>query len=284
MKIGLGSRSLVSKITISTKWYTGNQVPEVSVALNDEEKSETVLHRKVLSPDTEHTFEINPTRASECLILCYHDGGIARINLFGEALTGTEKKSNLLEYASISHVSNDHYGTPADAIKGNREVNHMLGWESARSGFGEHALFTLRKPSIIREMIVDTYMHRLNAPLSCHLFGALADQETGITGAWESRPRWGIRFDEGTEKIPGDFPDYMRRKSYLDENVPDPTGFDIFLAPGEGWTPLLSFGPLNPDTWHRFDQIESSAAVTDLLFMHYPNGGIHGLKIHGEEQ
>ena len=62
---------------------------------------------------------------------------------FGEALQDRSQPINLLESAAICSVSNAHYGHPADAIVGVREVDYMKGWESARGSFGEHAVFHL---------------------------------------------------------------------------------------------------------------------------------------------
>ena len=91
LTIGLGStkqpeRFDVDHISISTKWFTGNQVPCVSVYLIDEiSGSETgVLDRVDLAPDSEHEFNIAPTSATECRVELFYEGGIARINFFGE--------------------------------------------------------------------------------------------------------------------------------------------------------------------------------------------------------
>ena len=76
--IGLENRAAVSRISISTKWFTGNQVPEVAIELVDDQGRTEVVARTPLAPDKEHTFDIEPTIASECLVRCYHEGGIAR--------------------------------------------------------------------------------------------------------------------------------------------------------------------------------------------------------------
>jgi allantoicase len=45
---------------------------------------------------------------------------------------------------------------------------------------------------------------------------------------------------------------------------------------------VLPFAPLTPDTYHRFSGLDSGP-VTHVLYMHYPHGGIHGLKVFGTE-
>lgn len=281
LHLGLKSPAAVQKITISTRWFTGNHVPEVSVELIRGRTTVEVLSRSKLEPDQDHEFLIDATEADECLVRCYHEGGIARVNLFGELLPAVSTPKNLLENATISHVSNEHYGKPGDAVSGNREVDYMLGWESARSGFGEQALFHLAAPSRIHSIVVDTYLHRLNPPLACHVFGTVTDD---ADAAMLSRPRFSLIFDDGHQVTPEDFAAYMTDKLYLNEAVTDPMQFSVRLtnpAP-ESWHPLISFGQLRPDAWHHFRELEYHEPITHLLYMHYPNGGIHGLKAFGE--
>ena len=280
--IGLKQRAQVSRITVSTKWFTGNQVPEIAVELVDERGLTEVIARTPLAPDKEHNFDIDPTIASECLVRCYHEGGIARVNLFGDSEHIDTPRQNLLEQATISHVSNEHYGKPADAVAGNREVDHMLGWESARSGFGEYALFHLAEPSIISEIVVDTYMHRLNSPLSCHIFGIHPADGSEIDVLWQQRPVWTLEFADGLRVTPPDFQSYMQAKQYLNEPTDNSSKFEISLKNQypDIWKPLVSFGQLRADTWHQFREVEYQNPVTHILYIHYPNGGIHGLKVY----
>lgn len=284
LKLGLKQRSQVTQIHISTKWFTGNQVPEVSVELIDGDQITEVLTRVTLLPDSDHSFDIPVTNCSECLVRCYHEGGIARITFEGDILDNAPEQDNLLRHAIVSHVSNEHYGKPQDAVAGERGVDYMLGWESARSGFGEQALFHLRRATRIREVIVDTYLHRLNPPLSCHVFGLQLEDETPLEALWANRPRWALQFDDGVEVLPDDFKTYMQNRQYLLETTSDNEQFNIRLVNNDArWLPILPSGRLSADTWHSFSQIETKEPVTHLLYMHYPNGGIHGLKMYGEE-
>lgn len=289
IRIGLVHPSTVAKITISTKWFTGNQVPEIAIDLVNDEKTTEVVSRSNLQPDQEHVFEITPSQANECVVRCYHEGGIARINLFGEVLDTHEleladtHQKNLLEDALISHVSNEHYGHPQDAVKGGRTVDYMLGWESARSGFGESALFHLKSAATISEIVVDTYLHRLNSPLSCHVFGLQLAGGQDLEPLIALKPRWSVEFDDGHKVIPENFAEYMSSAAFLNEPVDQSRRFAIRLhhENDSPWHPLISFGRLRPDTWHSFNTIEYREPVTHLLYMHYPNGGIHGLKVFG---
>ena len=282
LKLGLKTPAMVHEIKVSTRWFTGNQVPAISITLYHDSKPVEVVDRTPLDPDSDHTFNIEPTLADECLVKCFHEGGIARINLMGEALAATAR-TNLLEDALISHVSNEHYGKPLDAVAGNRDVNYMIGWESARSGFGEQALFQLQQPAFIEEFVVDTYLHRLNAPLSCHVFGLPASHSLDIEQAMAQSPRWSITFADGEQRIPDSFQTYMKEEQYLKETVTDPTHFSIQLVNTQTdiWEPIISFARLYPDQYHRFRELESGKLMSHLLYMHYPNGGVHGLKAFG---
>jgi allantoicase len=277
--VGLEQRALVNEISISTKWFTGNQVPEVSIELIDRQENLTsvVLDHIKLDPDSEHAFKVAPTFATDCHIKCYHEGGISRVKLLGTDLTPLYEQPNLLRDAAISHTSNEHYGKPGDAVMGNREVDHMVGWESARTGYGESTIFTLPRAATIENIVVDTYMHRLNPPLSCHIFAAnLAEDK--LEDALTSLPRWKLVCSDGDEIIPENFQQYMLNKEYPEKK------FQIKLHQSEDscWLPLLSFAKLYPDTWHEFDALESDNAVNTVFYMHYPNGGIHGLKMLGK--
>ncbi|MEM7114200.1 MAG: hypothetical protein AAF614_17330 [Chloroflexota bacterium] len=288
--IKLKERTAVSKVTVSTKWFTGNQARAISVVFRDEltGKEAEMLTRVPLRPDAEHKFEIAATVATECHVKIYYEGGLSRINFFGEpAAEQLPDRPNLLEHATLSHISNEHYGHPRMAVKGTRVEMHMKGWESARTGFGEQVLFALRRPTTVEEIVVDTYLHRLNSPLSCHIFGLTqAVVETAVLDdLMRQRPRWKVRFRDGTEVLPNDFQAYMLEQKYLSEPVPNATRFQIMLdaADDSPWTPVLPFAPLRADTWHRFTQFADRGPFIHLLYLHYPNGGIHGLKLFGNE-
>ncbi len=281
IRLGLKDPARVSKLTISTRFYTGNHVPVVEVDLLHQGRVTFTLDRTHLHPDEDHEFVIPLVDADTCHVRCYHEGGIARINLFGEPSTAIpHTPPNLLDDAKITHVSNEHYGKPDDAVKGTRQVDYMLGWESARSGYGESALFHLHSAAVVKEVIVDTYMHRLNPPLGCHVFGFYETDPTKVDSHMAARPRFKLVFDDGQEVIPDDFKDYMSNERYLEKGS---STFDIRLhVPDTAFKPLVSFGELFADRWHCFDEIETETPVTHILYIHYPNGGIHGLKILGE--
>ena len=291
LHIGLVSPARVDEIRISTRWFTGNQVRAVSVDLRDRDDGDwiTVLSRVPLDPDAEHVLPVPATVARECRVRCHQEGGIARVNLFGTSLPAAPPPVDLLADARISHTSNAHYGRPEQAVSGARREHHMVGWESARTGFGEQALFTLTHPARIHTLQVDTYLHRLNAPLTCHLFGLPeadaggAPEDDALTAALQRAPRWQLRFDDGHRVMPEDFRSYMLEARYLQEPVADPRRFDVGLAQGENspWRPLVPFAPLTPDTLHRFPVDDRSTPFRCLLFLFYPNGGIHGLQVHG---
>lgn len=284
VKIGFKQRAKISTLKVSTKWFTGNQVRAISVVLIDElvQKEQEVLTRVALQPDEEHTFAFMPTIATECYIKIYYEGGISRINFFGElAEEQLPQRENLLEQATISHVSNDHYGHPKMAVHGNRKEMHMVGWESARTGFGEQAIFHLAEPSSLEEIVVDTYLHRFNAPLTCHIFGLLIEPGKNLSNYLSDLPKWGLQFQDGHKVVPPDFQTYMLHQAYLQEKTNNTHHFEILLdkASNSPWQDLLPYEPLQPDTYHRFTNLTNKGPFSHLLYMHYPNGGIHGLKV-----
>jgi len=285
-EIGLKRRTNVEKLIISTRWFTGNQVPRVSVSLKDKLTGTTreVLHKVALPPDSEQEFAVTPPMvATEIKVLCYYDGGITRVYCFGEPAEPMPERENLLAGASISHVSNEHYGKPSQAVAGDRKIGHMLGWESARTGFGEQALFQLGEAATIDEIVVDTYMHVFNSPLSCHVFALHNTSGATNDELIKAAPRWKLCFAGGREVIPDNLPAYMKEEQYLKETQgkAEPFQFKMHIAPGSPWKPLLPFARLQRDTMHFFDKLENLGPVTHVLFMHFPNGGIHGLKCHG---
>ena len=286
VRIGFKKRSEINSLAISTKWFTGNQARAISVFLIDEltKTEQQVLNRVTLLPDQDHNFPFDPVTATECLIKIYYEGGICRINFFGTPTSEQlPERQNILTQATISHVSNIHYGHPGMAVNGNREELYMKGWESARTGFGEQAIFHLKQAVQIEEIVVDTYLHRLNAPLSCHVFGLLVNTDQAFKAALEQLPHWTLKFEDGMTLAPKDFQQYMLEETYLKAPVANPLHFEILLhTPLESpWKSILPFEPLQPDTFHRFLNLENKGPFSHLLYMHYPNGGIHGLKVYG---
>ena len=288
MLIGLRKRAKIDRIAVSTRWFTGNQVRAVSVRLTDEwtGRAKKVLERVRLKPDAEHEFRIKPVMATECHVEIHYEGGIARVNLFGEvAKQQVPRRRNLLEGARISHVSNVHYGAPDHAVAGNRQQMHMFGWESARTGCGEQALFHLKRPAVIDEVVVDTYLHRLNAPLTAHVFAVNAG-EKDIERLMKQAPRWCVIFDRRKKVIPANMSDYMMNQRYLKERgVRNRERFRFRLhTPARcPWKAIIPFAALSPDTYHRFREVRHVGPVTHVLYMHFDNGGIHGLKLFGAE-
>ena len=283
VKIGFKERANISSVNISTKWFTGNQVRAVSIVMIDEllNSKVEVLSRVSLKPDQEHTFTFRSIVATECLIKVYYEGGLSRINFMGEsAERQLPTRENLLEKARISHVSNAHYGNPSMAVQGNRKEMHMVGWESARTGYGEQAVFQLEHPSRINEIVVDTYLHRFNSPLTCHLFGLSINDWENVDAHMSSIPKWMLHFNDGYQVIPDNFQEYMLNQSYLQEKTTEPTTFEIslFNKPDSPWNAILPHENLTPDTYHRFKDLQDHGPFSHLLYMHYPNGGIHGLK------
>lgn len=282
IRLGLIQKSRLSKVVISTKWFTGNQVPRVSLELLDSTTGAAVfqINDLELSPDSERTIEVNGVETDECLIRCFYDGGISRVRFYGAAIEAPAPRKNILEDAAIIFVSNEHYGKPSQAVSGRRLEHHMVGWESARTGLGESALFELKAPLRVSELEVDTYKHVFNAPLCCALYGGSFVDGIRATEIMKQAPRWRAEFENGAYAEPTDLRSYI----YGGEYKKDPNyrggglSFKLSSPKDSSFRPLLPFGQLSPDALHRF-KLAHKDPVTHILFMHFPNGGIHGLRI-----
>lgn len=279
--LGLKQPAIVDQIDISTRWFTGNQVPAVSIELIRGNQAVRVVDRHQLEPDAEVTLRCKPTEADKCRVLCHQEGGISSISLFGDALQDRSQPINLLESATISSVSNAHYGHPADAIAGVREVDHMRGWESARGSFGEHAVFHFDQPVTPSTLVVDTYLHRLNPPLCCQLFALPLEQTAHASLSEPILPKWEVAVSQeyGFKPVE-DLSAFMSNelaKSRTDQR-------DIQVRMGRDpspWTPITGLIGLCPDTYHEEATVEGFTTQA-LLFVFFPNGGIHGLKVYGD--
>ena len=97
----------------------------------------------------------------------------------------------------------------------------------------------------------------------------------------QQKPRWILEFENGHQIVPDDFQKYMLAQKYLEEDVPHPYDFHIMLQlpKNSPWQAILPFEALKADTYHRFLNFENAGPFTHLLYMHYPNGGVHALKV-----
>lgn len=286
IRLGLAKKSRLNKIVISTKWFTGNQVPRVSLELIDSATGKTTgeIPSVALAPDSETEIPIDGVQADECLIRCFYDGGISRVHFYGAPLADQPLRMNLLKDADVLYVSNEHYGKPGQALTGSRAENHMLGWESARTGLGESVLFELKDPGTPSELEVDTYRHVFNSPLCCALYGGTFPKGTGASEIMSHAPKWEAIFKNGASVRPENLKDWAARAEYRQN--PNYLGLPItFRLCSESTSrlkPILEFGALKPDTLNKFNRLVSSGAHTHLLFQHFPNGGIHALRVFGK--
>lgn len=279
--LGLKQPAVVDQIDISTRWFTGNQVPAVSVELLRGDQAVSIVDQHRLEPDAEVTIRCKPTEADKCRVLCHQEGGISRISLFGATLEECSQPINLLQSAIISSVSNAHYGHPADAIGGVRDVDHMKGWESARGSFGEHAIFSFDQPITPRALVVDTYLHRLNPPLCCQLFALPLEQTVHTSLSEPMLPKWEVSASQkhGFRAV-DDLSSFMSNE--LAKSRADQKDIQVRMCKdSSAWTPITRLIGLSPDTYHE-EATLSRFTTHALLFVFFPNGGIHGLKVYGD--
>jgi allantoicase len=95
-----------------------------------------------------------------------------------------------------------------------------------------------------------------------------------------------VIFDGRKKVIPANMSNYMINQRYLKERgVRNRERFRFRLhTPARcPWKAILPFAPLSADTYHRFREVRHVGPVTHVLYMHFDNGGIHGLKLFGAE-
>ena len=153
----------------------------------------------------------------------------------------------------------------------------MVAWEFARTGYGKQAIFYFEQPTALIKIVVDTYLHRFNSPLTYHVFGLLIKE---VESYLHSIPKWMLKFEDGHQVIPEKFQLYMLDQAYLNEKTRVPFSFEIQLynQPNSPWLAVLPHENLERDTFHRFTSLGDNGPFSHLLYLHYPNGGVLGLK------
>jgi hypothetical protein len=129
-----------------------------------------------------------------------------------------------------------------------------------------------------RTLIVDTYLHRLNAPLGCYLFGLPKGSEKGVNLYRPSLPGWQVEFEDGQRLETRDLAQVIQAERAKPAEAQRRLHIQMQAAPSP-WISLTSFTALKPDTFHALP-IETGLACSALLFTFFPNGGIHGLRVY----
>lgn len=292
MEIGFDTRSKITHVDVSTKWFTGNNVPEVSILVKDvlgDQDYHMVIDSASLKPDSAHRLMLpRPMDATHAQVLTHQEGGIARIHFFGEpSKLQPVKPANLLTKSFMVSASNTHYGSPVDAVNGVRAEDHMKGWESARTGRGEYALFELERPSTIQGLAVDTYLHRLNPVRAVAAFGVVAKKGASAADLLADAPKYSVHFADGSSHTPDDLKTYMHGAEFRARvSAPNTSKVEIKreIPEGSRWKEILPQSPTFADQFHYFGSgalNNTDQEFTHFLLQHGPNGGMHGLKAYG---
>ena len=117
-------------------------------------------------------------------------GGISRIRIVAGRRLIRRRSGKPPEGAAISHVTNEHYGKPGLRRDGSprRDAHGRVGKFRAHRLRREGAVSFKSKAAVIDEIIVDTYLHRLNPPLTAHVLAANGGKDADKL--MESAPRW----------------------------------------------------------------------------------------------
>jgi len=281
------TRALVHFIELDTSFYTRNPTKDIySIVLVDEleKKQVTVAENVELKGDTSQTLEVDPPVSASKVILRIGEGGLARIKVFGEPLPPLPKRLNVLTGSQVFGASDASYGEPSLVLRDEREGKVMAGWESCRHSARHRLGLVLSKPALVSTFIIDTYMHCLNPFRFMGVLGCSSIESTEYL--IKNLPSWRITHPSGTTEIvpDGGLNDYMAEHGGMKTASSGHVKYQLEWSNYSGpWKILLPIQPLRRDTIHEFTtEVKSVGAVTHLMLVGVPDGGIHRIVAFGE--
>jgi allantoicase len=215
--IRLGLPGIIRGIVVDTSFFTGNYperfslegcdlgerhpyAGETSRLRSEKIKWIQIFCETPLKGDSRNLFAVeNGGRFTHLRLKIYPDGGVARLRVHGEAVSGT----GLLSRAEINLVavenggsivvsSDQFYGAPRNLLMPYRAKNMGEGWETKRRRGPGHdwVILKLGVPGTIHRVEVDTAHFKGNYPDSCALQAAstknsAADELNASSLAWE---------------------------------------------------------------------------------------------------
>jgi allantoicase len=174
---------------IDTAYFTGNYPPAASIEAclaAGEPDAETawteLLPATSLKGDAQHVFPIAENRRwSHVRLNIYPDGGIARLRVYGEVRRDWSTVGDaLVDLAAVVNggrlvaCSDQHYGSPLNALYPGLGANMAEGWETHRRRVpgNEWAIFALGHAGRIGRVEVDTTHFKGNYPDRCSIQAA----------------------------------------------------------------------------------------------------------------
>jgi allantoicase len=263
--VRLGLPGVIRGIVVDTSFFTGNYPERFSLegcdlGEHDPYKSEKsrlqsdkakwmpIFPETSLKGDSRNLFAVeNAARFTHLRLKIYPDGGVARLRVHGEAVSGP----GLLSRAEIDLVavenggsvvvsSDQFYGAPRNLLMPYRAKNMGDGWETKRRRGPGHdwVILKLGVPGTIHRVEVDTAHFKGNYPDSCALQVASA------------------------------------RNSAVD--TPN--------ASSLAWEELLPSSKLKANHRHVFKNLQHTGVATHVRFQIVPDGGVSRLRLFGRPQ
>jgi allantoicase len=202
--IRLGAPGVIKGIDVDTNHFLGNHPPQCSMeacyqtgdTFTDTRWTE-IIPRSDLKPGSQHFFEIRSDQVwSHVRLNIYPDGGVARLNVFGEVRKNWDeiKADQVVDLATAVNggkaiVCNDMFFSHMDnLIMPGRSENMGDGWETKRNrtpGNRDWVILRLGHKGSIQKIVVDTNHYKGNYPDRCMIEGCVSSSDTGIeTGQW----------------------------------------------------------------------------------------------------
>ncbi|XP_044182141.1 allantoicase-like [Acropora millepora] len=206
----------------------------------------------------------NQQRWTHLRLNLYPDGGIARLRVYGTAVkdwthVALQKLpvdlTAMVNGGTAEGWSNMHYGHPRNLIAPGTAANMGDGWETAHR---------MDRPSIL-EQGKDGCLNLPGCEWSVIQLG---------------HPGTVQKIEIDTNHFKGNFPEsckvegfLMRKKSQNDVNTKDWSSCS--------WKTILPLTKLSPDKLHQFTELEGCGAISHVLLIIYPDGGVSRLRCWG---
>eukprot|EP00026_Physarum_polycephalum_P010411 Phypoly_transcript_10574.p1 GENE.Phypoly_transcript_10574~~Phypoly_transcript_10574.p1 ORF type:complete len:364 (-),score=66.37 Phypoly_transcript_10574:66-1157(-) len=273
------TRALVHRLVFDTSFYTNNPTKDIySVVLVDElegTEKEVVTRLKLKGHAVETVTLPSPVPATR-FKLRMGEGGLARFRVFGTPLPPLPVPTNVLKGAKVIWASDASYGTPESALREEREGKVMAGWESKRHSARHALIVAIPGTATATKILVDTYMHCLNAFQFISIFaGNFKTENTNEIVA--SLPKWKLVFPDG--RAPELVEDAKLNEFFESNNISN-VHYQQDVNNAGPWKLLLPMSQLKRDTLHEYTNLVSHT-FTHLAFVGVPDGGVHRLVVFG---
>jgi allantoicase len=258
--VRLATTGKIKGVDIDTNHFLGNHPPFASIEAclapvnaspSDLEKGTNwieILPKSTLAPGSQNFYEITHQGIfSHIRLNIYPDGGVARLNVYGEvykdwSLIGENKETDLAAAINGARavLCNDmFFSHMGNLIMPGRGINMGDGWETKRNRTPNNrdwVIVRLAHRGEVDYVVIDTAHFKGNYPDSCILEGCVWPVEN------ENQPDWW-------------------------DNV--------------AWEVILPQSKLKADSEHTFKELSNKGPYTHVRLSIFPDGGISRLRVFG---